>query len=348
VATVLKRRTASGSAWLAQVRIAPYKPTSKTFPTRQEAVQWADDLERELKAERRARRTRPTLTKLTVACLVRQYLDDPETAALRSYASLEPLCAWWVNHYGGQRVLDLGALTLREARDRLRGGRSAGTVNRYLSALRAAWNWGRSAELIPAKLTWPSRLFLTEPKGRTRFLNDDELGAVLKAAREHSASMYAAIAVSIACGVRQSELLRLTWADVDFERGRLRVLLSKNDEARAVYLPATAAAALRELKRAPVVGQRVFLLANGEPLKKSTLETRWSQVRANAGLRDFRWHDLRHSCASFLAQQGANLLEIGTVLGHKSASVTKRYSHLVEGAPVTGHAALDRKLRGDL
>lgn len=346
MATVLKRKTGQGVSWLAQVRIAPYKPTSKTFQTRQEAKQWAADLERELRSERSARRTRPTLTKLTVAGLVRQYLDDPGTAALRSYASLEPLCAWWVNHYGGERVLDIGALTLREARDKLKAGRSPATVNRYLSAFRAAWNWGRAAELIPTKLAWPSRLFLTEPKGRTRFLADDELAAVLKAARDHSSSMYAAIAVSIACGVRQSELLRLQWLDVDFERSRLRILLSKNNEARSVYLPATAAAALRALKRAPVVGQRVFVIANGEPLKKSLLEVRWRAIRDQASLRDFRWHDLRHSCASFLAQQGANLLEIGTVLGHKSASVTKRYSHLVEGAPVTGHRQLDEKLRG--
>jgi site-specific recombinase XerD len=62
-------------------------------------------------------------------------------------------------------------------------------------------------------------------------------------------------------------------------------------------------------------------------------------------LRDFRWHDLRHSCASFLAQQGATLLEIASVLGHRSTVVTRRYAHLVQGAPVTGHAALNEKLQ---
>lgn len=344
--TILKRKTADRISWLAQVRVKPYKPTSKTFDTRNEAKQWADDLERELRGERRAKRTRPTLTKLTIAELVRQYLDDPQTRALRSYDSLEPLCAWWVNTYGGEKVLDVGALVLREARDRLRPGRSPARVNRYLSAMRAAWNWGRAAELIPQKLSWPTRLMLTEPKGRTRYLSDDELARLLEAGKARSATMYAAIMVSIACGVRQSELLRLQWPDVDFDRQRLRVMLSKNDEARSVYLPGSAVSALRALKRAAVVGQHVFLGGDGSALSKSTLEYLWKAVRAEAKLKDFRWHDLRHSCASFLAQQGANLLEIGAVLGHKSASVTKRYSHLVEGAPVTGHAALDEKLRG--
>jgi site-specific recombinase XerD len=83
----------------------------------------------------------------------------------------------------------------------------------------------------------------------------------------------------------------------------------------------------------------------GQPVTKEWLEYRWRLIRAAAGLHDFRWHDMRHSCASFLAQQGATLLEIGSVLGHRSPSVTQRYAHLVQGAPVTGHAQLDKKLQ---
>lgn len=340
--TILKRDGAR--PWLAQVRVKPFKPVSKMFATKHEAEEWADSLERELKRQRKARSARPALTRYTVGELIRDFLDDPETKALRTYSSLELLLAWWVNHYAAERVLEFGALTLREARAKLQPGRAPATINRYLSALRSAWNWGRAAELIPQKLSWPSRLMLTEPKGRTRFLADDELDALLDASAKHSSAMKAAILVSIACGVRQSELLRLRWADIDFDKQRLRVMLSKNDEARSVYLPQSAAAALKALKRAPVVGQRVFLDEKGKPAKKGWIEHRWKGIRAAASLRDFKWHDLRHSCASFLAQQGANLLEIGAVLGHRSASVTRRYAHLVEGAPVTGHTKLDEKL----
>ena len=55
--------------------------------------------------------------------------------------------------------------------------------------------------------------------------------------------------------------------------------------------------------------------------------------------------DGRHSCASLFAQNGSNLLEIGSMLGHKSPASTKRYAHLVEHAPVIGHPRLDEKLR---
>jgi integrase len=280
-----------------------------------------------------------------VAQLTKQFLEDPETTVLRYYASLAQLLAWWSNNYGGERVLRFNVLKIRDARDRLRKGRAPATVNRYLSAMRSAWNWARTAGLIPQDLLWPSRIMLTEPRGRTRFLSDVELTLLLKAAREHSPVMYAAVLVSVGCGVRLSELLRMRWADVDLEKQRLRVLLSKNNESRGVYLPASAVAAIRILKQAPVVGTHLITDEQGQALNKDQVAGRWNTIRAATGLVDFKWHDLRHSCASFLAQEGANLLEIGAVLGHKSPSVTRRYSHLIEGAPVTGHTKLDEKLR---
>ncbi len=343
--TIQKRKYSDGStAYLAQVRVKPFKPTSKSFPKKADAVAWAEKLERELRSKRKA--VRSDLTKLTIAQLGREFLDDPETKKLRMYVWLEQYIAWWVNHFGGGKAIDVNVLALREARAKLQPGRAPATVNRYLSAMRACWNWGRSAGLLPMDMLWPSRLMLTEPKGRTRYLSDEELKALLKAASDHSPLMHAAILVSIGCGIRQSELLRLQWSDVDLDKQRLRVLLTKNDESRTAYLPKSAADALRTLKRGKVVGTHVITDARGQPVTKDWIEHRWRPVRTAAALRDFRWHDLRHSCASFLAQQGANLLEIGSVLGHKSTTMTKRYAHLVEGAPVTGHTKLDEKLGG--
>jgi integrase len=346
MATIQKRKNGDGSvSFLAQVRIKPFNPTAKTFARRSQAQEWADNLERELRSQRRQGGVRKDVTRLTVAGLISEYLSDPETEALRSYQTTADRLAWWVNHYGSTRVLDLNVLVLREARERLRHNRGPATCNRILSHLRSAWNWGRASGLVPQDLLWPSRLMLTEPKGRTRFLTDDELAALLEAA-EPDPTMHAALLVSLATGLRQGELLRLTWADIDLTKRRIRILRAKNNEARAGFLPDVAAKALAKLKRSRIVGNVVFADERGQALTKTTLHWRWLKVRAAAGLHDFRWHDLRHTCASFLAQNGANLLEIGSVLGHKSPSVTKRYSHLVEGAPVTGHTELDTKLRG--
>jgi integrase len=346
--TILKRKNGDGStAYLAQVRVAGFKPTAKTFTTRKAASTWADEMEAMLRDERERGSVRPDLASLTLGNLLLEFLSDPETTRLKTFDDSHRLCSWWIQSYGTERAVDFGVLQIREARERLSKGRSASTVNRYLSALRSAWNWARAAGILPNDQLFPSRVLLTEPKGRARFLNDDELAALLEKASKHSTLMHAAIMVSIATGIRQGELLRLDWSDVDFAKQTLRIRESKNDESRAVHLPESACTALRALRGAKVraIGP-VFIMESGGRLKKSTLESRWATIRDSAGLRDFHWHDLRHTCASFLAQQGATLMQIGSQLGHRSPSVTMRYSHLVQGAATPAHVELDKKLRG--
>jgi integrase len=212
--------------------------------------------------------------------------------------------------------------------------------------MRGVWNWGRAAGWIPQERSWPTKLLLPEPTGRIRYLSNPELDGLLKAA-EVDPLMRAAILVSVATGLRQGELLRLKWADVDFTNGWVTILETKNKTPRRVHLTSQAVAALQALKAKKVVSPTsVFILDNGKPLKQSYLEVRWRRIRDAAELKNFRWHDLRHTCASILAQHGATLLEIGSVLGHKSPSMTMRYAHLIQGAPVKGHAALDEMLRG--
>lgn len=345
-----KRKNGDGStSWLAWVRIKPFKPASKAFPTEREARAWADALEAELRKQRSHGQARTNLTSLTVKGLIDEFLGDPETKQLKYFPDLEALLGWWVNHCGGEKVMGFGTVKLREARELLGKGRAPATVNRYLSALRSCWNWGRAAQYVPAEKVWPTRLLLTEPRERVRFLTDVELTAVMDAALAHAPWMYAAVVVSLATGLRQGELLRLEWKDVDFDRKTVTVHISKNTKRRIVHLPTPAIKALRKLRRQGVVGSKlIFVDGNGEPADKSFLTFHWKKVRAAADLVDFRWHDLRHSCASFLAQNGASLVEIGSVLGHSSPAITAKYAHLVAGKPVTGSAALAEKLSAKL
>ncbi len=348
MATITKRKTPKGViSYLAQVRIRPFRPTSKTFPTLAEAKHWAKQLEEDLKRQRKQGAVSSDVTRLTVSELIDQFLADPDTKTLRYYDTLEILLAWWANHCGSTRVLDLNVLTLRKAREKLHNGRTPATVNRYLSALRSCWNWGRAAGLVPQDHNWPTRLLLKEDNERQRYLTDKELKKLIEAAKDHSTTMHAAIVLSVASGLRQGELLNLKWQDIDLDAQRIRILRTKTGQARTVFLLASAVEALRTLKRDSVVStEAVFLGQNGVPLNRGTIRIRWLPIRDATGLKNFRWHDLRHSCASFLAQNGATLLEIASVLGHRSTSVTRRYAHLVEGAPVTGHDVLNEKLRG--
>jgi integrase len=348
MATISKRKSSKGGvSYLAQVRIRPFRPTSKSFPSLPEAKIWAKGLEQELRHQKKEGGVSSDITQFTVAGLIEQFLADPKTKSLRYHDSLTLLLSWWANHLGVTKVLDLNVLMLRKARETLHKGRAPATVNRYLSALRSCWNWGRAAGLVPQEQRWPTRLLLKEADERQRYLNDDELTRLLKAAEAHSPTMSAAVILSVACGIRQGELLNLMWPDVDLNAQRISIMRTKTDQPRKVYLPSAAVEAMRVLKREAVVStEAVFLGLQGVPLTAGTIRSRWLEIRDAAELRDFRWHDLRHSCASLLAQNGATLLEIASVLGHRSTSVTRRYAHLVEGAPVTGHDALDKKLGG--
>jgi integrase len=346
-----KRTNGDGSkVVLAWVRIKSFKPASKSFPNLADAKAWAVALEDELRKQRKHGQARKDLPTLTIKGLVDEFLADPETKQLKYFDDLEALLAWWVNHCGGERVMQFGTLQLRGARELLSNGRAPATVNRYLSALRSCWNWGRAAQYVPAEKVWPTRLFLTEPRERVRFLSDDELSTLLSKAQENAVWMHAAVVVSIATGLRQGELLRLEWKDINLEGKTVTVQLGKNTSGgapkrRIVHLPTPAVDTLKKLRRDGVVGPaRVFVQADGTAIDKSRLRVQWLLVRTAAGLVDFHWHDLRHSCASYLAQAGASLVEIGSVLGHSSPSITAKYSHLVAGRPVTGADKLAEKL----
>jgi hypothetical protein len=146
MATYSKRK--NGDGWttiIAQVRVRPFKPVAKAFDKHSDAKEWAEALQRGLCQQFKRGHVNADLTRLTIAQLVEQFRSDPENQSLRYFDSLELLLAWWVNHCGAEKVLDLYVLKLRKAREKLRQRRKAATVNRYLSALRSCWNWGRAA-----------------------------------------------------------------------------------------------------------------------------------------------------------------------------------------------------------
>jgi integrase len=330
-----------------------------------EAEEWAAVRVRELALQlpqnkkgqkiRRPALVRPERSTLTVSQLVNLYLADPAIKTLKSYDTYSDLANWWMLHYGDTMIFDVGHHLLYEARDKLsstgwrHGVRSPATVNRHLATLRLIWNWGLAKEWIPPERTWPRKVLLPEPEGRNRFLSTAELNRLFKAA-ESFPGMKAAILVSVATGMRQGELLRLKWEDIDPKGSTVTILKTKNGTPRRVHLTSQALIALNSLKsdrdETPSEEMRVFVLPDGQPMEQRHLESRWRPIRKAAQLNDFRWHDLRHTCASYLAQNGASELEIGSVLGHKSPVSTRRYSHFTQGAPVKGHAGLDDMLKG--
>ena len=120
----------------------------------------------------------------------------------------------------------------------------------------------------------------------------------------------------------------LRWRDVDLDRGLAIFHKTKNDERRAVPITGRALELIRELS----VVRRIdtdLIFVNRWGRARFPREA-WDVARDAAGIADFRFHDLRHTAASYLAMSGATLAEIADVLGHKTLMMVKRYSHLTE------------------
>ena len=124
-------------------------------------------------------------------------------------------------------------------------------------------------------------------------------------------------------------MLSLHWADVDVKRGMLTFRKTKNGETRTVPLTGYA---LDVLAHHTTIHRldTTLVFPDRTGTRPMSIREAWEYAVKRAGLQDFRFHDLRHSAASYLAMGGASLAEIAEVLGHKTLQMTKRYTHLTE------------------
>jgi len=121
-------------------------------------------------------------------------------------------------------------------------------------------------------------------------------------------------------GMRRGEILSLKWTDVDFTRKLVRVLKSKNGEKRSVPMSNTVYGLLRGQNIRDISG-RVF------PVSFRCLRQGFEKACSRAGLDNFTFHDLRHTFATRLVQNGVDLYKVKELLGHKTIAMTMRYSH---------------------
>ena len=213
--------------------------------------------------------------------------------------------------------------------------RSGATVNRYLATLShmfttALMEW-RLIDNNPVRDISKKK----EARGRIRFLHDAERDALLSACLKSAwPALHALVLLAVSTGARRGELIRLQWTDVDLEPGVPQAIIqdTKNGDPRRLPLVGKALGAIKALKSTNNGASR-FVFPSRADLGRpyAAFDAHWYAALASAGITDFRFHDLRHTCASYLASQGASLLEIADVLGHRTMAMVKRYSHLAQG-----------------
>lgn len=204
------------------------------------------------------------------------------------------------------------------------------TRNRYRMALQSCLSWAKKKRLMPRGWTNPvaETEQLKENNARVRYLSGDEYQRLIRVARVSAWHKLATlIKLAVTTGARKSSLLGLRWQDVDLESGRAYIERTKNGESFTLVLLPEIIHDLGKLKGA-ICKPDDLVFCGKNRQKPANFTHVWKTTLAEAKINGACFHTLRHTHASWLAQQGASLLAIADSMGHKSLVMTRRYSHL--------------------
>lgn len=277
---------------------------------------------------------------------------DMKESTLDSYRSM--LTTHLRSFFGGMRLSAISPAVVRhfaaEKAEALgRGDLKPKTYNNMLTFLNGMLAWGVKVgylALNPAAEEERARV----ERHEMAFLSPEEIRLLLGHARELNATLFL---LAVFTGLRRGELLALQWGDVDWNRGKLRVrrTLYKGQfkrpktaySVRDVDVSQRTLEALRlyQVMYPPLASDLIFRTAQDRPLDPNNMVKRqFFPTLARAGMRQVRFHDLCHTYATLLVNQGANIKYISKQMGHASVQITlDRYGHLL---PDTGTEAMRR------
>ena len=336
MANIEKRTTQDGTtSFRVKIRLKGFPTQTATFDRLTDARKYVQQTE---SAIREGRHFKTTESKRhTLGDAIERYITDVIPTKPKNTVNQVGQLKWWKENIGDYSLADVTPALIAQYRDKLarapsqRGeSRSNATVNRYLAVIShlftmAINEWGWVEDNPLRKVTKPK-----ESRGRVRFLSDEERARLLvECKKSESQYLYLAVVLALSTGGRRMEILGLSWNDVDFNRGIITLHETKNGERRILPLTGRALELMQQHSKVRHVTSKL-VFPGKNPDNAVDLRTPFETVLKRAEIDDFRWHDLRHSCASYLAMNGASLAEIAEILGHKTLQMVKRYAHLSE------------------
>ena len=353
MATIQTRRTNSGDLrYKATVRLKGHPTETATFARKTDAKRWVQEVESAIREGRYFKTS--VARRRTLGELIDRYCSEVLPTKPKSAPKQFGQLQWWREEIGALTLANVTPDILADCRSKLLRGpgrrgqaKSPSTVVRYMAALSHVFTVGvREYGWLDSnpmqKVTKPK-----EPSGRTRFLSDAERERLLKACRESDAPLlYPIVVLALSTGMRQGEILGLHWDNVDLKSGTITLLETKNGETRVVPLAGYALEIMRAHGKVRQLNSPFVFPSLGNTQKRWDLRAPWNRALREAELVDFRFHDLRHSAASYLAMNGATPPEIAAVLGHKTLQMVKRYAHLSEPHTRALVARMNRRIFG--
>lgn len=347
MATIRKRVSIKGKlSYFVEVRKFGYSPVRKTFARKSDAMDFANKTEtamnegkyKELNktiVEGSERKTIKTMTQLI------DYFEK-NIAPVR-YKEHAPkytcMFGWWRSHVGGIHVVKLLASDISECKELLatekimKGKkectRGNNTVNKYIMCISAVLTYAvKELEIIEVNPCSKVKL-MPKPNGRTRFLSKDEAQRLKTACQEHSEMLYIFFLLLLTTGARYGEVLDLKVENFDHVNNIVHYIDTKNGENRGVALDEHLLLLIdKYLVDNNIIKGNIFI--NKRTGKLWYVRGLLLKAIKQAGLNDFHIHDNRHTTASYIAMSGGSLLDIAEILGHKSLTMARRYSHLTQ------------------
>jgi integrase len=316
VATLRKR---SNGHWQARVRKANQSIT-KTFINKVDAERWAKQIEVEMQ---KGSYTNLVLAeRTTFAEIIERYIIEVLPTMRGGKADFIRLKALARRPIAKLNMVALTPQKIAQHRDERLKEIAPATVIRELSYFSsiityARKEWGININNPVALVARPKN-----PQGRSRILDAAETNALFEALRptgRRSIWMLPLVRLALETAMRRSELLGLRWEHVDLGRRTIFLQLTKNGTSRTVPLSTHAIQILTEIPRN--IDGRVF------PVTHEVVSHAFNRARKQAGVKDIRFHDLRHMAITHLAEKLPNLIELSAVSGHKSLAMLKRYYH---------------------
>lgn len=353
MASIKERKDKDGKVvgYHVQIRIKGHRPEHASFTSKTKMKEWIQNTESAIREGRHFKTTEAK--KHTLGELIDRYIRDVLPTKKKSEQKQTAQLIWWKQKIGYHLLSEITPSMIAEQRDRLlhevtrrKKTRNPSTVVRYLAALSHAFTvaikeWGWIQDSPISKVTKPK-----EARGRIRFLDDDERPRLLSICKEsHNPFLHVIVVLALSTGMRQAEILNLKWSDVDLDKGRAILHETKNGEIRQVTIAGHALQLLKDLDKVRRLDTQL-LFPGKYPKKPIVIRSAWEKAVSKAEILNFRFHDLRHTCASYLAMNGASLAEIAEVLGHKTLAMVKLYAHLSNSHTASVVSRMNDKIFG--
>lgn len=288
----------------------------------------------------------------TLAELVRDRYLPHVKSYKRSWCTDETVLRIHILPFLGSQYIDqIRAEQIAAMVDRMREKKYAtGTTNRVVIVLRHIFNLARKWRVPGIKDNPTTGINLAPDVNRERFLSLEEAKRLVASIEGDENQVAAnAIMLLLLTGARRNEITQAKWEHIDWSNRTLLVPLSKSGKPRSIALNGSAIALLRKVQ---ANGDSAYIFPSPVTRRPSaSLYFPWQRIRVRAGLPDLRLHDLRHSFASFLVNNGVSLYVVQGLLGHGNSRYTQRYAHLApdtlrEAAEKVGSVIADARIFG--